>query len=63
MSSKEDSIEFDDDVNGWIVKYRCPNCGRRYKVTFNKPKNRRIKCNYCHYVVKITVNQNSVSVS
>lgn len=63
MPTNENTVEFDEQVNGWVVKYRCPSCGRKYKVTFDKPTNKRVKCNFCNYMVKITVRQNSVSVS
>lgn len=63
MSTEENSVEFDEEVNGWIVKYRCPNCGRKYKVILSEPKNKKVQCNFCKYIVKLTVRQNSVSVS
>lgn len=63
MSSNENSVEFDEQVNGWVVKYRCPNCGRKYKVTLHKPTNKKIKCNFCKYIVRLTIHQNSISVS
>ena len=63
MSSEtENTIEFDEDVNGYIIKYRCPGCGRRYKVNLESPHSKNIRCNNCHYLVKIRVNQNGISV-
>lgn len=63
MSEEENIIEFDDQINGYLVKYRCPSCGRKYKVILDKPHNKNIRCSYCKYMVKIRVSQNSISVS
>ncbi|MHA1378057.1 MAG: hypothetical protein ACTSRG_06720 [Candidatus Helarchaeota archaeon] len=63
MSEEKNSIEFDNQINGYLVKYRCPNCGRKYKVTMDKPHNKNVRCNYCKYMVKIRVNQNGISVA
>ena len=63
MSSDENSIEFDDQVNGYLIKYRCPGCGRKYKLTLDRPVNKNIRCNFCKYLVKIRVSQNAISVS
>ncbi|MHA1301259.1 MAG: hypothetical protein ACTSO9_17695 [Candidatus Helarchaeota archaeon] len=61
-SETENKIEFDKDINGYIIKYRCPNCGRRYKVKLEQPKSRNIRCNFCKYMVKIRINQNGITV-
>lgn len=64
MGTEENSIEFDEQSNGWIVRYRCPSCGRPYKVTIDDPtKTRTVRCNFCKYLVKIHFRQNSISVS
>lgn len=63
MKSTENNIEFDKQVNGYVVKYRCPSCGRRHKITLERPTNKKIRCKFCKFLIKLNIKQNSVAVS